>query len=303
MNKNRVRRILTIKRIITLLIVCASGAFAGQGRIAIVKSGAAAPYAAAIDGLRAELAKAGVSAYIDEYDIPFQFPDSAQPQVIVAVGYKALKQLATTTTITPVVYMMVNKQPHTQTNITGISLDISPRQQFNLCKKLLPKLRCVGVLYDPGQTRALVEEGITQAREMNIEVIASEVTKLEDIYGALRSLEQRVDALWMIPDATIYNPKTTEEILLYTLKERIPSIGLSFPYVKAGALCSSSCNYNAMGAQTAKMVEKILNGQPPSEIAPQEPASSEISINLITAEHVGIIVPDSVAREATNIVK
>jgi ABC-type uncharacterized transport system substrate-binding protein len=51
------------------------------------------------------------------------------------------------------------------------------------------------------------------------------------------------------------------------------------------------------------MVEKILNGNPPSQIAPEAPETSETSINLITANHVGITVPDSIVREATNIVQ
>jgi len=294
-----------MKHVITaflfLSFVCC--AFAEQSRIAIVKSGSAAPYTSAIEGLRAELAHAGVSVRIDEYDTPFQFPDFAQPQVIVAVGCKALEEIDKINTTTPIVYMMVTKQSNAKTNTTGISLDVSPRQQFNLCKKLLPKLRRVGVLYDPQRTGELVELGINQAREMNIEVIASKVSKIEDIYKAIRALEPRVDALWIIPDATVYNPKTTKEILFYTLKERLPSIGLSLPYVKAGALCASSCNYTAIGGQAARMVEKILNGNPPSQIAPEAPETSETSINLITANHVGITVPDSIVREATNIVQ
>jgi putative ABC transport system substrate-binding protein len=287
--------------LVLLFITCS--AFAGHGRIAIIKSGSAAPYEASIAGLRSELNRAGISENIDEYGIPFQFPSSSQPQVIVAVGCDAIDLVAKTIHDTPIVYMMATTQSKTQANLTGISLDVSPLQQFSLCKKIVPKLRRVGVLYDPRQTRELVERGTEQAREINIEVIASKVSKIDDIYEAVRALGPRIDALWIIPDATVYNLKTTQDILLFSIQEHLPVIGLSLPYVKAGALCSSSCNYKAIGAQAAKMVEKILDGQAPSQIPPEEPEIAETSVNLITAERIGIAIPYSVVQEATNVVK
>jgi putative ABC transport system substrate-binding protein len=290
-----------LNALLLIFFACTTLAFAEEKRIAIIKSSSAAPYQAAIDGLRAEFSRSGVSVKIYEYELPLQLPSSVQPQVIVAVGSKAVDLLAKTVSSTPVVYMMVMKQSSLQANITGISLDISPKQQLEMCRKIMPRLRRVGVLYDPGQTGELVEKYIAQARELDIDVLASRVAKIEDIYGAVRELGPRVDALWIVPDSTVYTPKTTEDILLYSLRQRLPVIGLSSSYVKAGALCSFSCSYKGIGMQTAQMVEKILGGQSPAQLAPEEPQDIETSVNLITAERIGIVVPENITRGAANV--
>jgi len=58
---------------VILLLFFACNAFAEQGRIAVIKSSSAAPYEAAIAGLREELSRAGITSVVDEYDIPFNF--------------------------------------------------------------------------------------------------------------------------------------------------------------------------------------------------------------------------------------
>jgi putative ABC transport system substrate-binding protein len=286
-----------------MLLFAACGAFAETQRIAVVKSGSAEPYEAAVAGLRSELSHLDASIKIDEYTIPCQFPPYAQPQVIVAVGTKAVDLMAKTTAVTPIVYMMVMNQTLSQPNITGVTLAISPRQQLKLIKKILPKMRRIGILYDPAQNATLLQQSLETAVDLNIEIVSGKVARLEDIYLAVRELGPRVDALWVIPDSTVYNPNSTKDILLYALRERIPVIGLSSSYVKAGALCSFSGNYNAIGAQAAKMVRKILAGQNPEQLNPEEPETIETSLNLIAADRVDITIPDAIIHGATNVYK
>ncbi len=286
-----------------LLLFAACAVFAEEHTIAIVKSGSAAPYETAIAGLREEISRSSLSARIDEYDSANAIPASSQPQIIVAVGSRAVDLISKTRPGAPIVYMMVMKPEAPQPNITGVSLGISPRKQFGLCKKILPGLQRIGVLYDPAQTRELVEQSINEASELNIKIIAVKVSKIAEIYNDVRELGPRVDALWIIPDPTVYTPQTAEDILLYSLRDRVPVIGLSSYYVKAGALCSFSCSYHSIGMQTAKMVVKILNGEPVSHIPPEEPETIETSLNLIAAERLGITIPNAIIQGATNVYK
>jgi putative ABC transport system substrate-binding protein len=58
-----------------------------------------------------------------------------------------------------------------------------------------------------------------------------------------------------------------------------------------------------MGAQTAKLVAKILKGAKPSEIPIQTPDKMLLTINLSTAKAIGLGLPLSVLERADRLVE
>ncbi len=58
----------------------------------------------------------------------------------------------------------------------------------------------------------------------------------------------------------------------------------------------------AFGRQASRMADKILQGVEPATL-PVETADFFLSINLQTADTIGIHVPDSVLEQADNIVR
>lgn len=300
------RRILVLA---ALLYCCgiSSILLADEYLIAFAKSGNIAQYDDAIEGFKGALQKKGLGFKLIEYNIESemsaQMNESGKPDIFLTVGSKATAVIKNKVKDIPVVFCMIISQSFSETNMTGVLINIPPIAEFKVLKKLLPKSKKIGVLYDPKKTKGLVEKGIAQARELGMEIVSVEVSSMQDVYGAVRTIGKVVDVLWMIPDSTIYSSKAVEDILLYSLREKMPVIGISPNYVKAGALFSISCNYKDIGRQGGDIAAMILQGEKPANIKVAEPEKTVISINLITADRIGLIIPDEFIREAENVYK
>jgi ABC-type uncharacterized transport system substrate-binding protein len=57
-----------------------------------------------------------------------------------------------------------------------------------------------------------------------------------------------------------------------------------------------------MGQQLARLADKVLKGAAPGTL-PIENAEAFLGINLQTAQAIGLQVPDSVLRQATQIIR
>jgi putative ABC transport system substrate-binding protein len=80
-------------------------------------------------------------------------------------------------------------------------------------------------------------------------------------------------------------------ILLYTLQNKIPFMGLSPAFVKAGALLALDADYQEVGAQCGGLAAKILTGDRPSSLPITTPQRATLHVNLNTAEIIGIKIP------------
>jgi len=105
----------------------------------------------------------------------------------------------------------------------------------------------------------------------------------------------------MIPDPKIYFPRSVEYLLLESLRKRFPVVGLSRLYTKAGALLSFDCDYKDLGRQAGEIALRILDGENPADIQPQRPGKIKFSLNLLTAERLGIKIPSVIITEASEV--
>ena len=77
---------------------------------------------------------------------------------------------------------------------------------------------------------------------------------------------EMVDALWSVADSTVFSPGSTKFILLHTLRNKIPFIGLSPAFVKAGALMALAADYQEVGTQCGELAVRVLSGYQPSSL-------------------------------------
>lgn len=286
-----------------LFLILIPGSVSGQARtIVCIKSSNAAPYKEAHEGFIQELKARNVAYRYIESGLNYKSGNSAEVSLVIAIGSKALEIAMREHKDIPVLFVMVVNPRISSPNVTGISLDIPPEAVFKTLKQILPNSKRIGVIYNPVQTRALFESGASKAGQFGLELVGVRIKGPEDVYGGIRSIIGKVDALWMLPDTTVYTPESSQDVLLVSLREKLPVIGLSTFYVKAGALFSLSCDYRDIGAQAAGLAESILsNGI--SGAAVLQPRKTEIAINLITAERIGIVFPESMIKEASNVYK
>lgn len=281
-----------------------SSVYAGSARVLCVESGKAAQYNEAIGGFKQKLMSKGIELQIHTCAVEaINESLNAQYDLILAVGSKALEAASRSVKDRPIVFMMTVNPKYAGANIAGVSLDIQFEDVLKTARRILPAAKNIAVLYNPSNMKDSVERASAYARSEGMELKPVKVTKTEDVFDAIRSIIGRSDAVWMVPDTTIYNSNTTQDVLLLSLREKVPVIGLSPMYVKAGALFSLSCDYADIGGQAGEIAEQIVSGTAPSQIGTRHPRKKDISINIITAERIGVKIPPDIYKEAVNAYK
>jgi putative ABC transport system substrate-binding protein len=108
---------------------------------------------------------------------------------------------------------------------------------------------------------------------------------------ALRKIDKSYDALWIIPDPVVLSKRLSERILLYSIRHRIPLMGLSEQHVKAGALFALVSSYKENGRQAAERVRRVLSGEDPAQVPVGTPKQLEVVFNARTAQSLSIRLP------------
>ncbi len=282
---------------------------AAEVQIAVLVSNNSQPYNETIHGFKQHMEKQGVRAEYKMYalegdpgkaDMAVQEIRKRRPALIFCAGSlaaeKALKEIADI----PVVSTMVVKSADIRRpNGTGVTLGFSAETQFQWMRRFLPKTKTVGVAFNPRENRDTVEEAAKVAQRMGFKLEAQEVLSPKDLPAALEKLVTTVDVLWGIADNVALNAQTAKLVLLSSFRNRVPFVGPSTAWTKAGALYSLDCDYTDMGAQCAEMAHKILQGASPGSLLPSVPRKIMYSINMKTAGEMALKIPEELARNAS----
>jgi putative tryptophan/tyrosine transport system substrate-binding protein len=224
--------------------------------------------------------------------------ESRKPQLVVAIGGKALAFAAALTTNTPVVYLLVPNPKQIikgRGNVTGVEMIIPPARQLEGLAAVLPHAKRIGVLYDPEKTSGLITQARAGAAKLRIELVAEKTRSAKEVPELLAGLRGRIDAFWILPDLTVVTPHTLEKILLFSFAEKIPV--LSFSGLEAGAAVTVTFDLIAMGERAGELAREILQGGNAGELAPVLPDKIKIELNRKVLKKLGSDYrPETVAR-------
>lgn len=179
-----------------------------------------------------------------------------------------------------------------QKNITGITAAIPVAKQLEYLKRISPAARRVLLVYKPD---ALPLPLVMRLREVSpalkMELVERQITDTLSLKELLDSLKPgEVDSLMQIPDTV-----GSSNIPLFAgaaLRLKIPlSVALQDFASLKGVLFSYSLDLEEHGKELAAMVDKVLKGVPPAQMAVEMPKKYYLSINLDTAHEIGLAVP------------
>ncbi len=94
-------------------------------------------------------------------------------------------------------------------------------------RRLLPKARNVGILFDPAQNARRAEDGAAALKRAGYTPVLEPVTAPTALPTALTRLTNTVDVLHAIPDTTVFAPEHSRALLLFSFRNRIPLAGPS----------------------------------------------------------------------------
>jgi ABC-type uncharacterized transport system substrate-binding protein len=184
------------------------------------------------------------------------------PDAVVAIGTTVFKQVRDIRDI-PLIYTMVMPSETAlfrHPNISGVNMDLSPAVYLDAMRELFPRVKRIGILYDPQNTGAYVEEAAQAAQAAEIELVAKQVHDASKIPAALDEMQGKIDVLWMLPDPAVAAGETVELLLRFSFQHAVPVFSFAKKYVEMGAVASLDVDPYDMGVQAAEILRKVSAG-------------------------------------------
>lgn len=175
-------------------------------------------------------------------------------------------------------------------NITGTSDAIDTEAIMNLIVTANPDTAKIGLLYDKSQASSLgsIADAKAYCEANNIAYVEKTGTTVAEIQAAADALvAEGVDAVFTPQDNTVM----TAELAIFEkfTEAGIPHYTGADSFALNGAFLGFGVNYENLGTKTADMaVEILVKGAKPAEMAVQTLADGIITVNIETAEAVGI---------------
>jgi len=190
-------------------------------------------------------------------------------------------------------------------SVTGLSYqgsDLSGKR-LELIRELVPSLRRLGILANPGSAGAALEMRDVQktAKSLNLEFVTPEFRRVEDIGTAFKALKGRVDAVNVCADPLVNNNRG--RIATLALEAQLPTIYGEREHVEEGGLISYGPNLTDLYRRAAELVDKVLRGRKPSDLPVEQPTKFDLVVNLKTAKMLGIEVPTTLVARAEEVIE
>lgn len=174
-------------------------------------------------------------------------------------------------------------------HVTGVSNYTGHRPQLLYFKELVPNLRTVGFIYNPGEANSvtLLEKTIEAAEDLNIRIIPVAVTKTTEVSMATqRLIGQKVGAIFINNDNTAL--AAFDVIAQLCQSSQTPLFVSDTDMVEQGALGALGPDQYSLGLQCASIISEILSGKKPKDIPVQFPEETERYLNKQVAEAISL---------------
>ncbi len=186
-------------------------------------------------------------------------------------------------------------------NITGTSDKWPVDEQFDLLLQLVPSVKKIGLVYNPGETNAEanVKEVDAVCKARNLEVVKVPVSNTNEVYAAAQSLVGRCDAFYVPADNTVI--AAMEAIVKVSEQNKIPLLPGVSSNVEQGGFGTIGPDYYDIGVESAKLADRILKGEKAGEIPVAVATRFEYFFNKKSAEATGVEIPENLLSKASKV--
>ena len=275
-------------------------------RVAVAFPSALEPCAEAVEGLRLRLSGNEVALALLDVNAATFGADAAQelarkPAVIVAVGSEAVHAVLEGASPAKIVSTMTLAAdrvagPQARRVTAAVYLDIPIRTMIAELRKLFPEKVRVGVIRNPGREGDSALQIRSQAPEPGSLEIADCATA-DQLLPVFLAFRKKVDFVICLPDGSLYNSATARPLIMASLENRLPIVGFSPAFLRAGAAVAVYPDYRSIGQQTADLVRRCLD---PGDCASWEtPRKIDVAVNakvlrMLGTEFKANAIPDLV---------
>jgi putative ABC transport system substrate-binding protein len=187
-------------------------------------------------------------------------------------------------------------------NATGTTAGVTEAagKSVELVREVLPSTQRLAVLAnqtDPFTTPFLAAIG-DSARRLGLEMEPVMGRPAEPLDAAFeRMIAGRAEAV------IIQGSMVGKDAADLAIRHRLPSVASPALWSRLGGLLTYAGHFDAMLRETAVYVDKILRGAKPADLPVSFPTRFELSVNLKTAQALGIDIPPTLLARADEVIE
>jgi putative tryptophan/tyrosine transport system substrate-binding protein len=234
--------------------------------------------------------------------------------IIVAATTPAVFALQQATRAVPIVFVgvidpvgsgLVASLSRPKGNVTGFLLFeyALATKWLDVLKEIAPGLTRVAVLRDPTISSGIGQFAAIQAVGLiGIDLSAIDVRDAAEIDRALAEFSRGSND-GLIVTASQFGSNHVEAIVAVAAKHKLPAVYPFNYFVSAGGLISYGPDQLTQYRVAAGYVDRILKGEKPAELPVQSPRKYDLSVNLKTANALGLTIPPSILARADEVIE
>ena len=140
------------------------------------------------------------------------------------------------------------------------------------------------------------------SRVLGLDFVARACRSPEEVLARISALaSERADAYFFVPKSLVL---AHDQLLLDAASAlRLPVMSHELDIVSRGALAGYGVNYRELGRQAGDYVVRILMGTPARELPVQSVTKVAFSINLKTANALGLAIPPTLLARADEVIE
>ncbi len=218
--------------------------------------------------LETELLNKGYDSYryLLEPDAEFELQRFSGPDLLIAIGSRTTKRLLDAQLNLPILSVLMPRHladslhdlyPDKR-NWSSLLIDQPVERHFHLITSIMGKHQQAGILLGP-YTDDMKPSLEKAARQTQHRISTQQVESSEQLMQSLNTLNDQSNVLLTLPDPVIFNQNTIRGILLSSYRNKLPIIGFSRAYVKAGAIAAVYSQLGQISKQAVDIAHSFLS--------------------------------------------
>ncbi len=235
--------------------------------------------------------------------------------VIVTVGNVAAPYAKSATSDIPIVFLfvadpvgsgLVQSLARPGGNITGltqVATDLTAKR-FELLREIVPSLSRGALLMNPAEPSAAqyLKEGEAAAKQLGLDVLPFEFRSPNEVETVFEKMKQaKVQALAFAPGGLIFQSR--DRLHEAVLAHGMPTCGWSREIAVSGHLLSYGADQVGMAHHVSFLVDKILRGAKPADIAVEQPTEFKLIVNQKVARALELKIPETFLLRADEVIE
>jgi putative ABC transport system substrate-binding protein len=237
-----------------------------------------------------------------------------RPDLIFAPPAPAAAAAKALTTTIPIVFCFVNEPvglgfaqslARPGGNLTGMSnfsVEIAAKR-VELLKELVPALTRLAAWYNPEAVSDAIEMPAVEdaAARFGMQFLAIKANMPAE-YDAAAEVTHNwaAHAVYISSNPTAFANR--KQIVALAAASKMPAAYFQAAFVADGGLISYAANFQDLARRSAVYADKIFRGAKPADLPIEQPTRLDLTINLKTAQALGLTVHQSLLLRATELI-